>query len=310
MTEYDVITALTELGHEVRVLGLVDELHPLRHAIEEFSPHVVFNLLTFFHNVATYDAYVVSYLELLKTPYTGANPRGILLCGDKALSKKILSYHRIRVPRFAVFRIGQKARKPARLDFPLIVKSTVEHASAGISQASIVSTADALEERVGFIHRTLGTDAIAEQYIEGREITCGILGNDRLTALPVWEMTFDNLPAGNEPIATAKVKWDLKYQEKVGVLIGPAELTEPELASIQKVAKRVYRALDLSGFARVDFRLRDDGQLFVLEANPNPQVAVGEDFAEAAAYASIEYHQLVQRIVNLGLRYKPEWKDE
>lgn len=309
MTEFDVVTTLRELGHEVEVLPVADELPPIRRALEAFQPDVAFNLLTFFHNVATYDAYVVSFLELLKVAYTGANPRGIMLCGDKALSKKVMSYHRIPVPRFAVFRWGKKAKKPARLSFPLIVKSTVEHASAGISQASIVHDDGALAERVEFVHRNLGTDAIAEQFIPGRELTVSVMGNDRLTAFPVWEMTFENLPEGNARIATAKVKWDLEYQKKVGVLIGPAQLTDAEAARIQKLAKRVYKALDLTGFARIDLRLADDGQVFVLEANPNPQIARGEEFAEAAKFTGLDYPSLLQRIVSLGIRYQPEWKD-
>ena len=309
MTEYDVLQSLQNLGHFVIPLGVKDELITIRQGIEDHKPHIAFNLLTFFHGVGTYDAYVVSYLELLKMAYTGSNPRGILLCGDKALSKKVMSYHRIPAPAFAVFRWGRRVRKPRRLEYPLIVKSNLEHASLGIAQASIVHDDAGLQERVEFVHRTLGTDVIAEQYIEGRELTVSILGNERLTVFPVWEMTFENLPDGSEPIATAKVKWDLKYQKKIGVKTGPADLDAEKLKEVHRITKRVYRSLDLSGFARVDLRLTPDGRIYVLEANPNPQLAVGEDLADSAATAGLPYDALVQRILSLGLGYKPEWKE-
>lgn len=308
--EHDVLGGLEALGHAVKVLPLEDEMVPIRAAIEEWQPHIVFNLLMSFHNVGIYDAHVVSYLELLKTPYTGANPRGILLASDKGLSKKVLTYHRIRVPAFAVFRKGGPPKRPKKLDFPLIVKSDTEHASEGIAQASVVHDDAALVERVEFIHRTVHTNAIAEQYVEGRELTLGVLGNSRLTTLPIWEMTFESLPKGHEPIITERMKTNLEYQKKVGLMAGGAtNLEEPKRAEIRHTAKRVYRALNLSGFARIDLRLAPDGRLYVLEANPNADLCTQEDLARSAASVGIEYPQLIQKILNLGLSYEPPWKD-
>lgn len=305
--EYDVLSALEELGHEAREIGIADELAPIREAIAEFRPHVAFNLLRHFHNVGGYEANVVSYLELLKTPYTGCNPRGLMCAGDKALAKKILTWHRVPVPRFAVFRLGRVARAPRRLHFPLFVKSVAEDASWGIAQKSIVNDAESLGERVEFIHRNIG-DAIAEEYIEGREFTVGVLGNQRLQAFPVWELRFENLPEGAAPIATSRVKWDLKYQKRIGVRTGPARLERAEAERIQRMAKRIFRALGLSGYARIDLRRAERGELFVLEANPNPDLCYGEDFAESGKAAGIDYPELVQRILNLGLRYSAAWK--
>ena len=182
-TEYDVVTGLERLGHEVHKLGVWDELAPLRKALQEGDPDIVFNLLEEFHGQAVYDHNVVSYLELMRTPYTGCNPRGLVLARDKALSKKILHYHRIRVPRFAVVPLDRKFRRPQRLDFPLIVKSLVEEASTGISRASVVHDEDKLSERIRFIHQHVRTDAIVERYIEGRELYVGVMGNQRLTVL-------------------------------------------------------------------------------------------------------------------------------
>jgi D-alanine-D-alanine ligase len=211
--EYDVISTLRGLGHEVRALGVHDDLGDIRRAGEEWKPHIAFNLLEGFDDVTIFDQNVVSYLELLKLPYTGCNPRGLLLARDKSLSKKLLSYHRIPVPEFDVFRIGRQVRRPKRLAFPLIVKSLTQEASIGISQASVVDTDEKLKERVGFIHSSIGTAALVEQYIEGRELYVGILGNQTLQALPVWELFFTNMPADAKRIATDRVKWSVKYQK-------------------------------------------------------------------------------------------------
>ena len=309
--EYDVLTALEELGHDVRRLALGHEILPLRQAVEEWRPDIALNLLLHFQEVGIYDAHVMSYLELLHVPYTGCNPRGLLIASDKALSKKIMAWHRVRVPAFAVFRRGARVRAPRKLEFPLFVKSTVEHASQGISQASIVSDPKALSDRVEFIHRRIGTDAIAERYIEGREITVGVLGNQRLTAFPIWEMTFANLPRGTEPIATSRVKWNREYQKKLGVECGPAlELAPEKTAQLARIARRVYRALGLSGYARIDMRLDAKGQAHVLEANPNPDLSREEDFSTSARAAGIEYPPLIQRILNLGLRHTPPWRTD
>ena len=189
-TEYDVVSTLRAAGHEVRPLGVQDELKPIRDEIESWKPDVVFNLLEQFHGEAAYDQNVASYLELLRVPYTGCNPRGLMLARGKELSKKLLTYHRIPLPAFAVFPMRRKIRRPARLGFPLIVKSLSEDASYGIAQASVVDSDEKLAERVTFIHERIGTAAIAEQYIEGRELYVGVLGNDRLRVLPIWELEF------------------------------------------------------------------------------------------------------------------------
>jgi D-alanine-D-alanine ligase len=306
-TEYDVITTLRAQGHDVRPLGVHDDLGDIRRAAEEWKPHIAFNLLEGFDDVTIFDQNVVSHLELLKLPYTGCNPRGLLLARDKSLSKKLLSYHRIDVPEFEVFRIGRPIRRPKRLAFPLIVKSLTQEASIGISQASVVENDEKLKERVTFIHESIGTAAIVEQYIEGRELYVGLIGNQTLQALPVWELFFTNMPPDAKRIATDRVKWSVKYQKKYGIESGLAkDLDEGVAEKIQHVCKRAYRALELSGFARVDLRLDATGHVWVIEANPNPQIAKGEDFAASAEKVGIGYESLLQRIVNLGLRWQPE----
>ena len=304
--EYDVIETLREIGHDVRVLGLRDDLIGIRPTIGLFKPHIIFNLMEAFAGVTTFDQNVVSYLELLRMPYTGCNPRGLILARDKALSKKLLAYHRIRVPDFTVVRRGRKPMLSKRLHFPLIVKSLFFEASAGISQASVVENADQLVRRVQFIHDNLGTAAIVEQFIDGRELYVGVLGNERLDVFPVWEMSFAQMPDNRWRIATERVKWSTQYQKKHGIMTEAATLDAAAIDRIQRIAKRTYRALDLSGYARIDIRMDDEGGVFVLEANPNPNLAYGEDFAESAEVSGVSYERLLERILTLGLRWEPE----
>ena len=303
--EYDVVETLREMGHTVQVLGIHDDLTGIRAAAEAFKPHIVFNLMEAFAGVTTFDQNVVSYLELLRMPYTGCNPRGLILARDKALSKKLLAYHRIRVPEFAVVRPGRKPALPKRLAFPLIVKSLFFEASAGISQASVVENHEQLARRVSFIHEKLGTAAIVEQFIDGRELYVGVVGNERLEVFAAWEMLFDKMPDNRWRIATERVKWSTQYQKRHGIVTDRARI-EPALAEqIQRIAKRSYRALDLNGYARIDIRMDEEGRMFVLEANPNPNLAYGEDFAESAEVTGLSYERLLERIITLGLRWEP-----
>ncbi|QDU65380.1 D-alanine--D-alanine ligase family protein [Engelhardtia mirabilis] len=306
--EFDVVSTLENLGHTVTMVGIDDDLSVLRHALREHRPHVAFNLLTHFHGVGLYDSAVVSWLELQKQPYTGCNPRGLLLANDKSLCKKILSYHRIRAPHFMVVPRGKAlARLPKDLDFPLFVKSRSEHASVGISEASVVRDAEQLRERVDFIHRNVGTGALCEEYIEGREMTIGVLGNQRLETSPIFELFMDDLRPGAPNVFTSRVKWDTAYQKKIGLRTAPAELDAAKTDEITRLARRIYKALGLSGYARIDMRMDERERVWILEANPNPDLCFGEDFAESFERVGYGYPQLLQKIVNLGLRYEAPW---
>jgi D-alanine-D-alanine ligase len=307
-TEYDVLKTLRDdLKHEVRVLGVADELTPIKQAAEEFKPDIVFNLLEAFHEVGMYDQNVVSYLELLRLSYTGCNPRGMILARDKALSKKLLQYHRIQVPDFAVAYRRRKFKLPKRMTYPVIVKSLTQEASIGISQASVVEDEKKMLERIQFIHESISTEALVEQYIEGRELYCAIIGNDRLQVFPVWEMFFEKMSDRQHRIATARVKWSRSYQEKAGIdTRGADPLPEGVADRIPTICKRVYRSLQLSGYARIDMRTDNQGRVWVIEANPNPQIAQSEDFAQSAISAKVSYPTLIQRILMAGMRWEPE----
>lgn len=306
-TEFDVLQTLRYMGHEATPAGASDDLSKIRDAITEIRPHICFNLLEEFHGVGTYDQHVVSYLELCKQHYTGCNPRGLMLSHDKYLAKKIMTYHRIPTPKFAVVARGKRTPALNRLEYPLLVKSVIEDASLGISESSLVYDQAGLERQVAYLHEELRSDALVEEYIDGREFYVGVLGNQRLKVLPIWELQFKKAPE-KPTIATAKVKWDAATQERLGVETDEANIPDGMRERIGALCKRVYKALDLSGYARIDLRCNSEGKIFVLEANPNPNLSFGEDFAESADKGGLEYEELLQRIINLGLSYQAHWR--
>jgi D-alanine-D-alanine ligase len=303
-TEYDVVGALRRLGHDVHVLGVGSDLRAIGRTVDEYRPHIVFNLLEDVHDVPIYDQNLVSYLELLRVPYTGCNPRGLMLARDKAIAKALLAHHGVPVPEFVVFPRGRAVGRPRGVPYPAIVKSLTKEGSEGLAQSSIVDSDARLAARVRFVHERLATDAIAERYVDGRELYVGILGNHRLQVLPIWELRFTNLPADARPIATARAKWNAAYQRRRGIASEAAgELPEPLAERIRDLCRRAYRVLRLSGCARIDLRLDRDGRVWVLEANPNPQLADGEDLARSAERAGVPYPALITRLLELGLRW-------
>jgi len=305
-TEYDVISTLRDMGHEVIPMGVYDDLGKIRRAISDYKPHIAFNLLEEFHGNSLYDYHIASYMELMRLPYTGCNPRGLMLAHDKALSKKLLAFHRINTPHFATFPLARKIRVPRRLRFPLIVKSLVEEGSYGLSQASVVYTEDKLLERVHYLHEKLETPVIAEEFIDGREMYISIIGNQRLQVLPVLELVFGDLPEEAHHIATSRIKWDWKYQDEHKIEVVVPKLSPQFTARITALGKRIYKILGISGYARIDLRVTDEEKVYVLEANANPDIGYGEELSLAGEAAGMGYEQLLQKIINLGLGYRSD----
>ncbi len=302
-TEYDVVTTLRKSGHEVICLGVYDELAVLKKCLEEFKPNLVFNLLEEFNGNTLFDSHVVSFLELMKIPYTGSNPRGLMLARDKALAKKIMSYHRLKTPKFWVYPKNKKPKLKKSMEFPLIVKCLWEEASYGIAKGSVVSTEAKLLERIKYIHETLDTDALVEQFVEGRELYVGIYGNDRPSALPVWELQFKNVQEPEKEIYSANAKFNEDYRKRKGITTGLAKLTEEEATRIQNICKRTYKCLGLSGYARIDLRYTDQQEVMILEANPNPDISFDDEFALSAEAAGKSYTDLLEKIMTLGLSW-------
>lgn len=304
-TEFDVKEAIESLGHEVYSIGVSDDLATIRGAIDAHKPHIAFNLVEEFGGLGHFDAHVVGYLELRKQPYTGCNPRGLMLARDKALTKKILAFHGLNVPGFAVFPRRRRAGRIDGLSFPLFVKSLTEEGSVGISSASIVQNEDKLKERVEFIHRTTKSTALVEEFVDGREIYVGVMGNDRVTVLPPWEFAMTKNASGKPLVASDRAKWDPQYQQQVGLKTGPARLSRKMQAMLTDTSKEIYRLLGMSGYARLDYRLTEDGRAYLLEANPNPQIAKDEDFAQSAKHVGINYPELIEQLMRYGMSYAP-----
>ncbi len=301
-TEAHVLGALRELGHETAYLALFDNLDLLRQKLDAFQPDIVFNLADQFRNNRGFDQNIASLLELWGVPFTGCGSVPLTLCKHKGISKKILGYHRIHVPGFVMIPRGRKRMPTRGLAFPLLVKPLKEESSLGISQASLVQTGEQLAERVQFIHEKFDNDVIAEEYIEGRELYVGLLGARRVQVFPTRELVFREVPDDEPKIATYKAKWDEEYRRRWGLENRFADGLDPLLVrAIEHTCKRIYRLLLIDGYARLDLRMTASGELYFIEANPNPMLAADEDFAQSAAKTGLAFPQLIHRILRLGL---------
>lgn len=304
-TERDVYNALLANNHEVKLLGINDDIVALTQKAKEFKPDVIFNLTEVFNQKSYLDKNFAGVLEMMEVPYTGATPETLMICNNKALSKKILRFHRIRGPRFHVFYRGRKVWLPKRLKLPLIVKPLSEEGSRGIALASVVDNEEAFLERVKFIHEKMQQDAIIEEYIEGREFYISVLGNKRVRVLPAREMTFGKIPDDEPRIATYKAKWDSKYRKNWGIKNTFAlKLPNGAWKRIEDTCKRAYRALNMHSYARFDIRLTSQGNVYIIEVNANPCLAVDDEVGSSAEKSGITYNQLMDRILMLALKRK------
>lgn len=301
-TEADVLKALGELDHTVEHLAIFDDLDVLRQKLQTFEPNVIFNLADQFKNNRGFDQNIAAFLAMHGVPFTGCGSTGMMLCRHKGISKKILGYHRVRVPGFVTIARGKRIGRPKQLRFPILVKPLKEQASLGISQASFVENDDQFRERVQFIHEKFDNDVIAEEYIEGRELYVSVMGNHKLQVFPIRELVFREVPPDEPKIATYRAKWDEEYRKRWGLENRFAEGLEPALATqIIQTCKRIYRLLTIDGYARIDLRLTKNNELYFIEANPNPMLADGEDFALSAQRAGLKYPDLIDRILRLAL---------
>lgn len=302
-TEAAVLAALKELGYPTEHQAIFDDLDLLRQKLQTFRPDVIFNLADQFRNNRSFDQHIVSFLTMTGIPFTGCGSTGLTLCKNKGISKKILSYHRIHTADFVIIPRGKRIVRPKRLRFPILIKPLKEEASYGISQASFVETDEHFHERVQFIHEKTDNDVIAEEYIEGRELYVGVIGNHRLQVFPIRELVFREVPPDEPKIATYKAKWDEAYRARWGLENRFAEGLEPAVVrNIEAVCKRVYHLLTIDGYARLDLRLTAKNEVYVIEANPNPMLAPDEDFAQSALKAGLSFPQLIDRITRLGLK--------
>lgn len=301
-TENDVCQALKANGCEVSILGLHDALTPLFEEVAENRPDVIFNLVEVFHDKTYLEKNMAALLEMLGIPCTGASADNMFVCGNKGLNKKILAFHKVKVPWFYTFYRRRKVWLPKKMKLPAVIKPLCEEASRGISQASVVDNEEAFLERVRFIHDNMDLDAIAEEYIDGREFYVTVIGNKRLKVLPLRELIFGELPE-DARIATYKAKWDDLYRERWGIKsVYAGKLSNGLEREIVEVCKRAYRAMDIRSYLRFDIRVGQDGKVYIIEANANPCIARIDEVAQSAARAGISYNQLIKTIVDLAFQ--------
>jgi len=300
-TEKDVYNNLLKSGCDVRLLGICDDVKPLMEEVEESKPDIAFNLTEVFRKKACLDKNIAWLLEMMEINYTGASPSNFLICNNKALTKNILSFHKINVPDFCTFHRGRRIKLSRHLKMPLIVKPLCEEASRGISRASIVGNKDSLAERIRFIHEKMDMDVIVEEYIEGRELYISVIGSKKIKVLPPIEIKFTKVPKNDVRIASYMAKWHRGYRKKWGIKnVFTGRMPKDLSKKIIDTCKRAYRALDIQGYARFDIRVTPEGKVYILEANANPCLARYEDFGQAAEKAGISYKELIQKIVLLG----------
>jgi D-alanine-D-alanine ligase len=298
-TEADILTCLKRLGHEVETLAVFDDVLPIVEKIKAFAPEVVFNLTESFHSDRAHEANIPALLELMKVRYTGARPEGLMLCKDKALAKKILAYHRLRVPHFVISPEQRPLKRLRRFVYPAFVKPVGEESSDGISKASFAKSEEEALERARFVHEKFHCDALIEEYIDGRELYLSVMGNRKLNVFPPREIFFNQVPDDEPKFATYKAKWDDAYRKKWGIHNGAAgELPEGIEEKLARLARKVYRVLKIRGLGRIDVRLTAAGEIAIIEANPNPSLAQEDDFAQAASAAGLEYDVLIQKILD------------
>jgi D-alanine-D-alanine ligase len=300
-----VAKALRSLGHRVSILGSHGNVKRLTAGLSRRKPDLVFNLMEMFGENIFGDIPVAGLLDLCGLKYTGSGPGELYLSQDKGLTKKLLAFEDILYPRFLVFSRGEAFETGGNLRMPLFVKPLRSDSSLGIGGKSLVHDAVALMERVAYIRKELNDSALAEEYIEGREFFVGVLGNAQAKALPPVEVDFTGFPEGVPKVLDSKAKWDVRSKEYKGTKSVLANLPDELRARLQKVAVDAYRALRVRDYGRVDIRLTDTGEIYVLEVNASCYLERSSEFAMSAAAAGMDYPTLIERIVQLALeRYR------
>jgi D-alanine-D-alanine ligase len=295
----EIFDALVKLGHEP-VYQVLDGRDQSLVAIAKADTDLVFNLTESYAGDDTMDMNIAAFLDLLGRPYTGAGPHALYLAQDKALAKKIFAFHQIRTPFFATSYKG-KLDHSHDIAFPLIVKPCSEDGSIGIDMGSVVGSVKELMERIHYIHEEFDGPALIEEYIEGRELYAAVIGNESPEVLPLIELDLSKLPEGTPKIAGKEVKWEKDTEHYRVTKSAPAEdLDEDTTQRLSETALAAYQALKLRDYGRIDMRLTPKGEVYVIEANPNPWLASGAEFHMAARKAGRTYAQLISEIVDLA----------
>jgi D-alanine-D-alanine ligase len=296
--------ALTENGHTTRRLAVDDAVQPLIDELTKEQPELVFNLAESFRGKSALESNVAALLNLLDLRYTGSSPAGLILAGDKTLTKKVLAFHGIQSAKFATMYRGQ-VDWSGDIKFPLLVKPPQEDASLGITQKSVVNDVKELLDVISSTQQEYQSPVLVEEFIDGREFYVGVIGNSKVEALPIIELDFSKFPAGLPKIASWEAKWGDDGDEKGAQFEGtksvfPTDLSEVLTNKIQQVAIDSFQALRLRDYARVDLRVTAAEEVYVIEANPNCYLEQNSEFARSAQKAGLEYPALISRIVELA----------
>ena len=297
-----VVEALRAGGHEASAFGAHGDVVKLTAGLAERRPDLVFNLLETFAEDTSGDVAVTGLLDLLHLRYTGSGPGELFLNQDKALAKKVFAFDKILYPDFAIFAKDAGFESAGTLRMPLFVKPLRSDASIGISGDSLVRDSTSLMKRVLEIHEKVGDSALVEEYIEGREFYIGVLGNGEPTAFPPIEMDFSGLPEGAPRVLDAKAKWDEKSPEFKGTEAILPDLPDELRARLQKAAMDAYRAVRVRDYGRVDLRLTETGDIYVIEVNASCYLEKDSEFARAAAADGLDFKALVNRIAELAVK--------
>ncbi|MBI2027796.1 MAG: ATP-grasp domain-containing protein [Deltaproteobacteria bacterium] len=303
--EHDVLKALHKLEHETKLLLLFNDLTILLKEVSKFKPDVVFNLTETFRDNRELASPLTGVLDLLGIAYTGASAQTLSLCNNKALTKKLLLYHGIGTPHFKIASLRRELSDLKNFPYPAFVKPICQEGSEGIAQSSIVKSFEDCVRRVKFVHKKFQTDALVEQYIEGREFYLSMLANKEWEVLAAREMRFEKVPIGSPKIATHHAKFDEDYQKKWGIRsVKPSHMAEDLIQYLRSLGIKIGQALNLDGYVRMDLRVTSDQKVYVLEVNPNPSLAKDEDFALSASDEGYSYEELIQHILDRALLKK------
>jgi len=296
--------ALREGGHAPIRVAVGADIDPLIATLRREAPDLVFNMAESFGGKSALESNIAALLNLVGLRYTGSSPSGLMLAGDKALTKKVLSFHGIKTPEFATAFRGA-LEHAGNLTFPVIVKPPQEDASLGITAKSVVRDLKGLMEAMDDLQKEFKQPSLVEQYIEGREFYVGVLGNESATALPVIELDFSKFPTDKPKIASWQAKWGEDGAGSGAEFAGtesvfPTDVDPALVERMQRVAVDAFEALRLRDYARIDLRVTPEGEIFVIEVNPNCYLERESEFARAAAKSGLAYPALVERLVELA----------
>jgi D-alanine-D-alanine ligase len=296
-----VVAALQTGGHEASVLGVHRDLHALIDGLTKPKPDLVFNLFENFGKVRMGAVGVVGLLDLLQVPYVGGGPGEFFIQQDKAITKKLLAFDKVRYPDFRVFTQDSDFGSVDHLRMPLFVKPLSMDASIGIEASSVVHNMKDLMKRVAAIHEKVKDAALVEEFIDGRELYVGILGNQKPRALPPIEIDFSGMPEGKPHILSGKAKWDEKSAEYKGTRSVLADLDDVLRSQLHEAALAAYRALHVHDYGRVDMRVTNDGEIFVIEVNASCYLEASSEFAKSAEADGLDHTSLVNKIVDCAV---------